>query len=330
MKITQQLLLQFVLILINAFFAATEIAVISLNENKLRKQVKDGDKKSEKLLAMVTESAGFLSTIQIGITLAGFLGSAFAADNFSDMLTEFITVRCGFTLLSADVINTLSVVIITIILSYFTLVLGELVPKRIAMKKSEKLARGVCGFITALSKILSPFVWLLSKSTNGVLRLLGFNPHDEEAPVSEDEIKMMIDLGEENGTIKTGEKEMIENIFEFNNHTAVEIMTHRTDMAVIWEEDSPEDIVELISESGFSRFPVCGESIDDVKGIVRTREYLLNMRSEHPLPLSELLKPPYCVPETVRADILFRDMQAKKFHMAIVVDEYGGTSGVIT
>lgn len=330
MEIGQQLLLQFILILINAFFAATEIAVVSLSENKLSRQAKDGDRKAEKMMKMVTEPTNFLSTIQIGITLAGFLGSAFAADNFSDYLTDWLMMVFKLSGTASHTVNTVSVILITLILSYFTLVLGELVPKRIAMKKSEQLARAVCPVINALSVILRPVNWFMSKSTNGVLRLLGVNPHDEAEAVSEDEIRMMIDIGEEKGTINSDEKEMIDNIFEFNNRCAVDIMRHRTDMAVIWEDDSAEDIIKLIYDSGFSRFPVCGGDIDEIKGILRTREYLLNLRSENPRPLAELIQPPYFVPETVRADVLFREMQEKKCHMAIVIDEYGGTSGLLT
>lgn len=329
-SIGQQLLLQLILILINAFFAATEIAVISLNENKLRHQADEGDKRAKKMLKMVEEPERFLSTIQIGITLAGFLGSAFAADNFSGTIVTWMVETVKITAIPISVLKTISVVAVTIILSYFTLILGELVPKRIAMKKSEQLARAVSGIIGILSTILKPVNWFMSVSTNGVLRLLGINPKDDEKSVSEDEIRMMIDIGEENGTIAPNEKEMIENIFEFNNQTAGEIMVHRTDMTVLWEDNTPEEIVNTIMESGYSRFPVCGADTDEIVGILRTREYLLNMRDEHPKALKELLSPAYFVPKTVRADVLFRDMQSKKCHMAIVVDEYGGTNGLLT
>ena len=326
----QQLILQLILILINAFFAATEIAVISLNENKLRMQEKEGDKKAAVMLRMVTAPSAFLSTIQIGITLAGFLGSAFAAGNFSGHLANWLYHTCHITFLSESTLTTISVVLTTLILSYFTLILGELVPKRIAMKNPDKLARAVCRLISVLAAILKPVIWFMSISTDGVLRLLGINPKEEEAPVSEDEIRMMIDIGEEKGTIETGEKEMIDNIFEFNNRTAADIMTHRTAMTVIWEDASPDEIIETICDSGYSRFPVCSGDTDRVTGILLTREYLLNQRAEQPKPLSSLIKPAIFVPETVRADVLFREMQAKKNHIVIVVDEYGGVSGLVT
>jgi putative hemolysin len=328
--IWSQLLLQVVLIALNAFFAATEIAVISLNENKLRHQAEQGDKKAKQMLRMVQTPAGFLSTIQIGITLAGFLASAFAAENFSDKLVQFLVKDCGFTVLPEQTLDVISIIVITLILSYFTLVLGEVVPKRVAMKRSEKVARAASGVIHFLSVVMKPIVWLLSVSTNGVLRLMRIDPAEKEEAVTEEEIRLMVDIGQERGTIAADEREMIDNIFEFNNTTAEEIMVHRTDMSVIGLDDTPEDILALIEETGLSRFPVYGEDIDDIRGIVSTRQFLLNQRHENPLPLSKIMRPAYFVPESVRADILFREMQKTKTHLAIVVDEYGGTSGLVT
>ncbi|MBR7185755.1 MAG: HlyC/CorC family transporter [Clostridia bacterium] len=324
------LLLQIVLILLNAFFAASEIAVISLNEGILRKQAEEGDRKAAKMLRMVSEPTGFLSTIQVGITLAGFLGSAFAADNFSTVVVDWLVNRCGVTAVSPAVLDTFAVIAITLILSYFTLILGELVPKRIAMRNPEKLARAVCDVILGLSLLMKPVVWFLSVSTNAVLRLFGINPHEESETVSEEEIRMMIDIGEENGAIEADEREMIDNIFEFNNTSAGEVMVHRTDMTVIYIDDTPDDILRTIVETGYSRFPVCGENADDVLGVLRTREYLLNAQSDAPKPLRELLRPILFVPESVRADVLFRQMKQEKRHMVIVVDEYGGTAGLLT
>lgn len=328
--IWSQLLLQVVLIAINAFFAATEIAVISLNENKLRKQAEEGDGKAAQMLKMVEQPAGFLSTIQIGITLAGFLGSAFAADNFASKIVRYLVDEVQLTAIPEHVLNTLAVVLITIILSYFTLIFGELVPKRVAMQKSDQVARAVCGIINGISKVVKPVVWLLSVSTNGVLRLMRIDPNAEEEQVTEEEIRMMVDIGEEKGTIEANEKEMIDNVFEFNNMTAEDCMVHRTDVTAIWVEDTPDEIVKTIEETGLSRFPVYNEDLDDVLGILFTRDYLLNLRAENPKPLRELLRPAYFVPESVQADVLFREMQTKKVHMAIVVDEYGGTSGIVT
>lgn len=325
-----KLIVLIVLIFINAFFASAEIAVISLSELKLRKQAEGGDKKAVKLLRLMQAPDNFLSAIQIAITLAGFLSSAFAADSFADPLVKWLYEDKGFTFFSEGTLNAIMVILITIVLSYFSLVLGELVPKRIAMKKTEAVARVTVGAVTAVATIFHPIIWLLSKSTNGVLRLLHIDPKAEEENISEDEIRMMVDRGNECGTIEPAEKEMIDNVFEFNNTTAEDVMVHRTDMAMLWVEDTPEDILKTIRETGFSRFPVYNEDADDILGILNTRDYFLNSQLENPKPFRELLRPAYFVPESVHTDMLFKDMQHKKIHIAIVVDEYGGTSGLVT
>ncbi|MEA4998821.1 MAG: hemolysin family protein [Candidatus Limiplasma sp.] len=324
-----QLLVQFFLILINAFFAATEIAVISLNENKLRKQAEEGDIKAAAMLKLATSPNDFLSTIQVCITLSGFLASAFAADSFATRLSQAL-VAGGFTLISPEALNTLCVILITIILSYFTLVLGELTPKRIAMQNPDKIARFSAGVITVVQKLFRPVVWLLSKSTNAMLRLFRINPNAEGGQVTEEEIRMMVDIGGASGTIQQDERTMIENIFEFNNTTAESLMIHRMDVVAIQAEDTFEDILDTIRESGLSRFPVYDEDIDDIVGVLNTRDFLLNAQIQTPKTLRELLRPAYLVPESVQADALFRDMQKRKVHMAIVVDEYGGMSGIVT
>jgi len=324
------LLIQIVLIAINAFFAAAEIAVVSLSETKLRHQAEEGDKKAAKLLKMVLEPSGFLSTIQIAITLAGFLGSAFAADNFAEPLVDLIVKKWGFTAIPLGTLKTLCVVLITLILSYFTLVLGELVPKRVAMKKPEGVARAVCGIISGVAVGVKPVVWLLTKSVNGVLRLFGIDPAADEENVTEDEIRMMVDMGEEKGAIESNERDMIENIFEFNNMAAADCMTHRTDMIALQVDATDEEILAAIAKSGKSRFPVYDEDLDDILGTVTTRDFLLALSTSKKTTLRDILRPAYFVPESVRTDVLFRDMQGKKTHLAIVVDEYGGTSGLIT
>lgn len=323
-------MLQVLLILINAFFAATEIAVISLNDNRLRRQAESGDKTSAALLKIAQEPNAFLSTIQIGITLAGYIGAAFAAENFSDRLVDFAMRTFQFADSARGTVNSVSVLLITIILSFFTLAFGELVPKRIAMQKPEPVARFACGIIKGISVVMRPVIWLLSKLTNGILRILGIDPTADPEEVSEEEILYMVDVGEEKGAIEASEKEMIANIFEFNNTTAADVMVHRTDAQFLWADDSEETILSVIRESGFSRFPVCGEDTDDVLGILITRDFLLNLSLPEPRPFDELLRTPYFVPESVRADVLFRNMQSNKTHMAIVVDEHGGTGGLVT
>lgn len=329
-SVVPQLLLQVILIAINAFFAATEIAVISLNPNKLRKLVDEKSKTAAKLLQMVEEPAGFLSTIQVGITLAGFLASAFAAENFSDPLVDWIVNDLGFTLLSRAAVDTIIVVLITIVLSYFMLIFGELVPKRVAMLKSMQVAKMACSVISVLAVVMRPVVWLLSVSTNGVLRLFGLKTAAQEESVTKEEIQMMVDEGEEKGTIDPEEKELIQNIFDFDETPVREAMTHSVDVEAIQLEDSQEEILALIKSTGLSRFPVYGEDLDDIKGTLSTRTYLLNLQSEQPKPLEELLRPAYFVPESIHIDELFRDMQRNKLHFAVVVGEYGETSGIVT
>ncbi len=330
MNILWQILVQIILIAVNAFFAASEIAVISLNEVKLRRQVEAGDAKAKKMLRMVEEPTGFLSTIQVGITLAGFLGSAFAADGFSDPLVNWLMRTFEIAESYTSVLNTIAVILITIILSFFTLVLGELVPKRIAMRNPEKLARGVCGFILGLSKVLKPVVWLLSASTNGLLRLFGINPNETVEDVSEADILDLVDAVEEQGEIDNDTKEMIENVFEFDNTAVSEIMVRRSDMTVLYETDTREDIIRTLMESGFSRFPVCGENTDDIKGIVLAKEYLFAAQNDPECKLSDMIQPIKFVPDSLPANRLFRDMRENKVHMAIVVDEYGQTAGLVT
>jgi putative hemolysin len=272
-----QLLIQLLLILVNAFFAATEIAVISLNDNKVRKQAEDGDKKAAVMLKLAESPNDFLSTIQVCITLSGFLASAFAADHFASRLSNALW-SAGFTVFSSLPSTPLCLIVITLILSYFTLVLGELTPKRIAMKNPDKVARFSCNVIVAVQKFFKPIVWLLSKSTNAMLRQFRINPKDMDEKVPEEEIRMMVDIGGESGTIQQDERTMIENIFEFNNTTAESVMVHRMDVVTIQVEETFEEILNTIRESGLSRFPVYDEDVDDIVGVLNTRDFLLNAK----------------------------------------------------
>ena len=327
--IGSQILLQIILILVNAFFAATETAVVSLNENKVRKQAESGDAKAKLMLKMIEAPTKFLSTIQVCITLSGFLASAFAADQFASLLSKALE-SAGFTFVSAKTLETICVVLVTLILSFFMIVLGELAPKRIALQYPEKFARFSCSVIKFMSTLFTPVVWLLSASTNGVLRLLGIKPDASGEEVTEEEIRMMVDIGSESGAIEQDERAMIENIFEFNNMTAADVMVHRMDVVAIHVEDTQEEILSTIQESGLSRFPVYDEHIDDIIGVLNTRDFLLNAHAAQPKTVRELLRSAYLVPETVPADTLFSDMQKQKVHLAIVVDEYGGMSGIVT
>ena len=323
-----QLLVQVILILINAFFAATEIAVISLNANKLRKLEEEGDKLAPKLLHMVEDSSGFLSTIQIAITLSGFLGAAFAGDAFAEYLTTWLlSLGVG---IPASVLNTISLVVVTIILSYFTLIFGELVPKRIAMQKSMEMARLSCRVVTAIATIAKPVVKLLALSTNGMLRLLRMKVDVEEDQVTEDEIRMMIDLGNESGSIKEDEKELLHNVFDFSDQTVSDVMTHAADVETISVEASREEVLDTIRSTGLSRFPVYGEDESDILGVLNARDFLVDWAVDGNKTVRELMRPAYLVPESLSADDLLKDMQIKKIHLAVVLDEYGELAGVIT
>ena len=325
-----EILLQVVLILINAFFAATELAVVSLNSTKLRKLEEDGNKTASRLLKMVEEPSAFLSTIQVAITLAGYLGSAFAAENFSGNLSNWLYYTLGFQALSLKALNTVSIIIITIILSYFTLVFGELVPKRIAMQKPYEVAKLACGVIRGMAFVLRPVIWLLSVSVNAVLRLLRLKVEAEEESVTEDEIRMMVDLGGQRGTIDEDEQEWIQNVFDFGDISVREAMTPRNDVDALPDDADDQEILEMVRECGRSRIPVYQENIDTIVGILNARDFLLDRNSGKNTPLKELLRPAYFAPETIKADNLFKEMQKEKVHIAIVVDEYGGTEGIIT
>ena len=327
--IVKQLLLQAVLILLNAFFAATEIAVISLNEKKIQAQAESGNKRAGKMLKIIQEPTQFLSTIQIGITLAGFLGSAFAADNFAERLSGGLIRLFGASTEHAGTIRTVSVILITLILSYFTLVLGELVPKRIAMRHKEKLAGAVCGIITVLSKILKPIIWFLTVSTNGVLRLFGIDPKEKEEAVSEEDIVIMLDAGGDDGTIRQDDIRYIKNVFRLEHQAAVDIMTPRSAVIAVSADSSDGELVALIEREGYSRIPVYEKDLDSVIGILHAIEYLLR-RGSPGFALRDILHEPEFVPETMPLDALFRKMQSEHNHMAVVVNEFGMTLGIVT
>lgn len=325
----KQILLQIILIALNAFFAATEIAVISLNEKKVRALAEDGNKKAVKMLKIIEEPTQFLSTIQIGITLAGFLGSAFAADNFAEVLSAAISKAFNLSADNTKIINTVAVVLVTLILSYFTLIFGELVPKRIAMKHKEKLANSVCGIISFLAAILKPIIWFLTISTNAVLRLVGIDPHEKEEPVSEEDIVLMLDAGADEGSLDHDDIEYIKNVFKLDKMTAEDVMTPRKSVISISYDASDKEILEIIEEESYSRIPVYEDNPDKIIGILHACDYLLK-RNEKNFDLKSILHTPVFVPETVSLDVLFKDMQTDHNHLAVVVNEYGETSGIVT
>ena len=323
-----QLIVLVILILLNAYFAASEIAFISLNDAKIEKQAKEGNKKAKQIEKMLKEPSKFLATIQIGITLAGFLSSAFASDTFADMLAPVL--NNWIPAVSIGVWKSISIILITIILSFFTLVFGELVPKRLAMKHYEKIAFGTIGVIRGISIVTAPFVKLLTVVTNGISKIFGVGENEEET-VTEEEIKMMVDQGEEKGTIKEEEKELINNVFEFNDITVSEIMRHRKDIFAVDINISNEELLDELSqvEYRYSRIPVYDETIDEIKGILYVKDVLKNINKKN-FKVKNVVKEAYFISQNRLINEVFKELQKNKMQIAIIVDEYGGTAGLIT
>ncbi len=330
-SIILQLALLFVLILINAFFAMSEIAVISLNDNKILRMADEGNKKAQLIRKLTANSSRFLSTIQIGVTLAGFLTSATAAQTFANKLAALI-LKINDLKDYQGIVNGFSIVIITIVMAFFSLVLGELAPKRIAMQAPEKVAFRAVGILLFFAKATSPFVKFLSLSTNAIVRLFGFDPNASNEMVTEEEIRMLVDVGGEHGVIENTQKEMINNIFEFDDIDVGDIMTHRTDMSAVEVDDSLDDVLNIAIEEGYSRIPVYEEDQDNIIGILYVKDLLKFIGKDVPegQTLKDLMRKAYYVPETMRCGELFKEMTESHVQMAVVVDEYGGTAGIVT
>lgn len=322
-----QILVIIILILLNAFFAATEMAFISLNDAKIDIKVKEGNKKAKKIKEMLVNPSKFLATIQIGITLAGFLSSAFASETFASELAPILNKWVPQIGLTAW--NNIAIVVITIILSYFTLIFGELVPKRLAMKNCEKIAFATISIIKSMSIVAGPFVRFLTFSTNVVSKLFGVSENEEET-VTEEEIRMMVDVGEEKGTIDKEEKNMINNIFEFNDKVVSEIMIPRTEIFALDINMNISEVIDTLSEGArYSRVPVYDENIDNITGIIYIKEILLSNKNKT-TKIDKFVKEAYYVPETKPINELFSELRKSRKQMAIVIDEYGGTSGIVT
>lgn len=330
-NIIVKLVILLALILVNAFFAMSELAIISLNDNKIDKMAEDGNKKAKKIVKLTENSSKFLSTIQIGVTLAGFLTSASASTTFASMITDALRGTVVYNALGEGLINGIAVVIVTIIMSYFSLVLGELVPKKIAMQVPEKISFKIVDILLLFSKLFAPLVKILSVSTNAVVRLLGFNPHADEETVTEEEIRMMVDVGGEKGVIEDVQKEMINNIFEFDDLDAGDIMTHRTDMVAVEVGDDLSEVVDTAVSEGYSRIPVYEDDQDNIIGIVYVKDLLAYVGKKMPAKsLRDIMRTPMYVPESKICGDLFKEMTEKRTQMAVVVDEYGGTAGIVT
>lgn len=323
-----QLILLVVLILINAFFAGSEMAIVTANDTKIKKLSESGNKKAALLVKVLSKPSYFLSTIQVGVTMSGLFSSAVASESLSDR----ITLAFSGSGISLSLVKFLSVLVITVLLSYFTLVFGELVPKRIAMKNPEAIALKTATALKWISTIFMPFVGLLSRSTNAVARLFGVTSDTVENNVTEEEIRMMVDVGEETGAIDESEKEMINNVFDFNDRTVGDIMTHRTEIFAVEDTASISEIKNLIIKEGFSRIPVYKDDLDDIVGIVFAKDMLkfVGSPTDDKTGITEIMRAPLFVPETKRCQDLFLEFTGRKQHMAVVIDEYGGTAGIVT
>ena len=314
-------------VFVNAFFSGTEMAVISLNDAKMHKLAEDGDKKARRVIKFIDNPGNFLATIQVGVTLAGFLSSAFAANSFASRLALWADPASVHPWMES-----VWTVVITIVLSYFSLVLGELVPKRIAQNMPEKWAFAAAGIVKFFGALLRPFVWFLTKSTNFVLRLFRIDPNQTDKPVTEEEIRMMVDVGSESGNIEDTEKEMIENVFEFNDKEVSEIMTHRKKIVSLPIDADYDEVMRVAREEKFTRIPVYKDTIDDIIGILHIKDLIGIMppTEEEPFKLEKFIREPLIVHETRKISSLFGEMKNCGMQMAVIVDEYGGTMGIAT
>lgn len=326
-EIILALVLQVVLIFLNAIFASAEIAVISANSTKMEKLAEEGNKRARRICRLTANSSRFLSTIQVAITLASLLGSAFAADSFAEPV--------AIAIIGADspyygAVSTICMIVITLILSYFSIVFGELIPKRIAMRNAEKLSLILSGILNFVSYAFAPFVWLLTTSANGVLRLFGIRPEDSGEEVTEEEIMLMAEAGSEKGSIDKNENEFIQNIFEFKENDVGEVCTHRKDVDFLFERDDLSVWDETINKSSHTYYPVCGKDTDDVIGVLNTKLYFRLADKSKESVLKNAVMQPVFISETMQADDLFYRMKTTREYFAIVLDEYGGINGIIT
>ena len=325
-----QIAFLFILIALNAFFASSEIAIISLNDNKIKRMAEEGNKKAKLLHQLISNPSKFLATIQVGITLCGLLASAFASESFATKLAK-IMASWGFNI-DVSILKIISVFLVTLILSYFQLVLGELVPKRIAMNKPQEISMLAIKPLAFLSVITKPFVKVLTISTNIISRLFGIDPNSNEENITEEEIRMMVDVGQEKGVIQCDEKEMIDNIFNFDDTFVSEVMTHRIDMISLPIDATIDKVMDIAVNDEFTRIPIYEENVDHIIGILHIKDllYYVKHKSHDDFDLRNIIREPYFVPDTKKTDELFRELQQSKTHMAIVIDEYGGTAGIVT
>ncbi|MCM0646960.1 hemolysin family protein [Clostridium swellfunianum] len=320
-----------ILIGINAFFAAAEISIISLREITLEKKANEGDKKAEQLLNIIKEPSKFLSTIQVGVTLASFFTSASAAVGLSKVLEDSLRVSSISFLVKFA--HTISFVFITIFISFLSLLFGELIPKRLALRRSEKIASMAVGVIRVIDRIAMPLVWALTKATNFFVNLIYGSESEHEDQITEEEIRMMINVGEERGIFRKTETDMINSIFQFDDTTVSDVMTPRPDMVMLSLDSGFEETLKVIIDEKYSRIPVYEDNIDNVAGVLYTKDiidYMAFNSEQEEFKLSDFIKEPYFVTEYMKIDMLLKEMQKRSTHIGIVIDEYGTTAGLIT
>ncbi len=328
--IALHIFLQLLLLCLCSLLQAADTAMQTINISKLRRDAEQEEPVALRIEALLPALREAPSGLQVGMTMFGFLGIVSVVESHGKRLGDSLIKAWPDGFLSPGVLSFLAIILVALAAAFFYLLCARALPTKLARRNAEVFARRLLPFSQFINKLFSPLAWLAVKAAHGVLRLMRIDPHEETEQVTEDEIRMMVDAGEEKGAIEESERDMIENVFEFNNMTAEDCMTHRTDMYALWVNETDENILNTIAETGLSRFPVYAEDLDHVIGTLTTRDYLMNRVREKPLPLRSLLRPTRFVPETVRTDVLFRNMQKDKVHMAIVVDEYGGTSGLIT
>lgn len=315
-----------ILILINAFFAAAELALLSVNKNKIRYLAENGSKKAKAVEKLVQDETKLLSTIQVGITLAGFFNSASAAVNLSDDLGTFLE---SLNIPHGD---SIAFFLITIILSYFTLVLGELFPKRIALRKPEQVALFVSRPLLVVKYITLPFVKLLSGTSNLLVKITGLERGLEKEKVSEDEIISIIETGVNDGSINSEEQKMIESVFKFNDLSATDVMTPRVDVKMIDIDDDVSSYMDEVIRGRYSRIPVYEDSKDNIVGILNVKDLMPEAKKVgfEKINIRKLLREPFFVPGQIKINTLFNKMRAKKNHIAVLTDQYGGFVGIVT
>lgn len=320
------IILIFILVMVNAFFASAEMAIVSINKTKLNLLAEDGNKKAKLLLHLIKDASSFLATIQVGITFAGFFASASAATSISSGFGEMLSN------LGIPYGKNIALVITTLVISYITLVLGELVPKRIALQNAESVAMFSIKPIIFISKITKPFVWFLSLSTNTILKLLGVKTEGIEEKISKEEIESLVELGEEQGAINKTERAMIDGIIKFDDILAREVMTPRTETFYIEANSDIKESINLILQENYSRIPVYEDEIDNIVGVIYMKDIfaaVINNGIEN-VSIKEIMRAPYVVPENKSIDVLLKELQDSKNHLAILIDEYGGFSGIVT